>query len=243
MNIYRGCSHGCIYCDSRSKCYGFTHAFEDIEVKENAPELLEKALRSNGRNAWLEQVQCVIPIFISKKRLAWRESVWNWLTDMNMVLQFRRNQPYTAGWIYYSRSMKSKGSCPDDADHLWWRAMQKIEPNVSTTRQRFEVLMECKEEFLRLYGWHRFYRLSMILRKISGVTGILSAGRSKGNHVLGMGVTLQDGDREYFIMHWIRSFQDSDKNIYTHMGMHMNCQVHIQRNWHRWYGIHAGNTG
>ena len=34
MNIYRGCSHGCIYCDSRSKCYGFTHAFEDIEVKE-----------------------------------------------------------------------------------------------------------------------------------------------------------------------------------------------------------------
>ena len=38
MNIYRGCSHGCIYCDSRSRCYGFTHAFEDIEVKENAPE-------------------------------------------------------------------------------------------------------------------------------------------------------------------------------------------------------------
>ncbi len=33
MNIYRGCSHGCIYCDSRSKCYQFTHDFEDIEVK------------------------------------------------------------------------------------------------------------------------------------------------------------------------------------------------------------------
>ncbi len=31
--------HGCIYCDSRSKCYGFTHAFEDVEVKDNAPEL------------------------------------------------------------------------------------------------------------------------------------------------------------------------------------------------------------
>ena len=41
MNIYRGCSHGCIYCDSRSKCYGFTHEYEDIEVKKNAPELLE----------------------------------------------------------------------------------------------------------------------------------------------------------------------------------------------------------
>lgn len=49
MNIYRGCSHGCIYCDSRSKCYGFTHEFEDIEVKKNAPELLEKALRSKRK--------------------------------------------------------------------------------------------------------------------------------------------------------------------------------------------------
>ena len=45
MNLYRGCQHGCIYCDSRSKCYHMDHAFEDIEVKENALELLEDALR------------------------------------------------------------------------------------------------------------------------------------------------------------------------------------------------------
>ena len=44
MNLYRGCSHGCIYCDSRSTCYGMDHAFEDIEVKINGPELLEQAL-------------------------------------------------------------------------------------------------------------------------------------------------------------------------------------------------------
>ena len=34
MNIFRGCSHGCIYCDSRSKCYQMDHDFEDIEVKK-----------------------------------------------------------------------------------------------------------------------------------------------------------------------------------------------------------------
>ena len=49
MNIYRGCTHGCIYCDSRSTCYGMTHALEDIEVKQNAPELLEIAIRSKSR--------------------------------------------------------------------------------------------------------------------------------------------------------------------------------------------------
>ncbi|MCB6367781.1 radical SAM protein, partial [Intestinibacillus massiliensis] len=45
INLYRGCSHGCIYCDSRSKCYHMPHAFTDIEVKSNAVELLEDALK------------------------------------------------------------------------------------------------------------------------------------------------------------------------------------------------------
>ena len=40
MNLYRGCTHGCIYCDSRSVCYHIDHAFEDIEVKQNALVLL-----------------------------------------------------------------------------------------------------------------------------------------------------------------------------------------------------------
>lgn len=53
MNIYRGCTHGCIYCDSRRKCYQFTHDFEDIEVKQNAPELLEAALKSKRKKCMI----------------------------------------------------------------------------------------------------------------------------------------------------------------------------------------------
>ena len=49
INVYRGCLHGCIYCDSRSDCYNMPHDFEDIEVKQNAPELLETALKSKRR--------------------------------------------------------------------------------------------------------------------------------------------------------------------------------------------------
>lgn len=53
MNLYRGCTHGCIYCDARSNCYQFTHAFEDIEVKQNAPQLLEQALRSKRKKCMI----------------------------------------------------------------------------------------------------------------------------------------------------------------------------------------------
>lgn len=49
MNLYRGCTHGCIYCDARSKCYQMDHTFEDIAVKENSLELLEKALLSKKK--------------------------------------------------------------------------------------------------------------------------------------------------------------------------------------------------
>ena len=53
MNIYRGCQHGCIYCDARSTCYQMNHVFEDIEVKENAPQLLEAALKRKRKKCMI----------------------------------------------------------------------------------------------------------------------------------------------------------------------------------------------
>ena len=43
MNLYRGCSHGCIYCDSRSNCYHIDN-FDRVRGKENALYILEKEL-------------------------------------------------------------------------------------------------------------------------------------------------------------------------------------------------------
>ena len=53
INVYRGCTHGCIYCDSRSTCYQMDHEFEDVEVKQNAPELLEAALRRKRKKCMI----------------------------------------------------------------------------------------------------------------------------------------------------------------------------------------------
>ena len=68
MNIYRGCTHGCIYCDSRSLCYQFTHPFEDIEVKQNAPELLEKALSSKRKKCMIGTGSMSDPYMHCEKR-------------------------------------------------------------------------------------------------------------------------------------------------------------------------------
>jgi len=53
MNISRGCLHGCIYCDSRSKCYRIEHDFEDVQIKSNAPELLDDALKRKRKKCMI----------------------------------------------------------------------------------------------------------------------------------------------------------------------------------------------
>ena len=53
MNVYRGCTHGCIYCDSRSVCYQISHPFEDIEVKRNADQILDDQLRRRRNQAMI----------------------------------------------------------------------------------------------------------------------------------------------------------------------------------------------
>lgn len=68
INVYRGCTHGCIYCDARSDCYQFSHDFEDIEVKINAPELLEDALQRKRVKCMIQPVRCRVPICIVRKK-------------------------------------------------------------------------------------------------------------------------------------------------------------------------------
>lgn len=48
MNIYKGCCHGCIYCDSRSECYNIEN-FDEVRVKENALTLIERELKSKRK--------------------------------------------------------------------------------------------------------------------------------------------------------------------------------------------------
>ncbi len=48
MNLYKGCTHGCIYCDSRSNCYHIDN-FDIVRGKENALYILEKELRKKSR--------------------------------------------------------------------------------------------------------------------------------------------------------------------------------------------------
>lgn len=65
LNIYRGCQHHCIYCDSRSLCYQIEAFDRDVLVKVNAPELLDRELghkRIKGTIGTGSMNDCYLPL-------------------------------------------------------------------------------------------------------------------------------------------------------------------------------------
>lgn len=202
INVYRGCSHGCIYCDSRSKCYGFDHAFEDIEVKVNAPELLEKALKSRTRRCMIGTgAMCDPYMHIEKEQQLTRKCLElierygfgcaiqtksaDILRDLDLLMRINEQSKTVVQMTLTT------------ADEKLCRI---IEPNVSTTRERFGVLMECKSAGIPTVVW-----LSPILpfindteENINGILDYCFEADVKGIICFGMGVTMREGNREYF---------------------------------------------
>jgi DNA repair photolyase len=202
MNIYRGCSHGCIYCDSRSKCYQFTHPFEDIEVKQNAPELLEKALRSKRKKCMIgtgamsdPYMHCEEELRLTRKCLeiihkygfgaAIQTKSDRILQDIDLLDEINRSAKCV---VQITLTTYDDGLC------------SILEPNVCNTKRRIEVLEMMQERGIPTVVW-----LTPVLPFINdteeNITSIVNECVRvgvKGVIDFGMGLTLREGDREYY---------------------------------------------
>lgn len=217
MNIYRGCSHGCIYCDSRSKCYGFDHLFEDIEVKRNAPELLEQALRSKRKKCMIGTGAMCDPYLPAEEQLGLTRRCLELIDqyEFGAAVLTKSTRVLRDMDLLISINKKAKALVQMTLTTADEELCRIIEPNVSTTKERFEALMAFKEAGIPTVVW-----LSPILPFINdtedNINGILDycieAG-VKGILCFGMGVTLRDGDREYFYQALDRHFPGM-KEIY-----------------------------
>ena len=202
MNLYRGCSHGCIYCDSRSKCYHMDHDFEDIEVKENAVELLENALRRKRRKCMLSMGAMTDPYIplendIGNVRkalsLAYRYGFgFSLQTKSNLVMRD----------LDLLKAINEKAKCVVQMTLTTYDEdlCKKIEPNVCTTKERAKVLKQLRDAGIPTVVW-----LCPILPFINdteeNIRGILNYCVEAGVYgviCFGMGMTLREGNREYF---------------------------------------------
>ncbi len=211
MNLYRGCTHGCIYCDSRSKCYGFTHDFEDIEVKRNAPELLENALRSKRKPCMIGTGSMCDPYMHCEKELKLTRSCLEIIERYRFGVAVQTKSDLILRDLDLLKSINEKAKCVVQMTLTTYdeELCRILEPNVCTTRDRVKVL-----EILRDNGIPTIVWLSPILpfindttENINGILDYCIDAQVKGIICFGMGVTLREGDREYFYASLDRHFK------------------------------------
>lgn len=202
MNIYRGCQHGCIYCDSRSVCYGMEHGFEDIEVKENALELLEDALRRKRRRCMIGTGSMSDPYMPLEEKLLYTRRALELIERYGFGAAVLTKSDLVLRDLELLRAINEKAKAVvqmtlTTCDEALCRT---LEPGVCGTRQRFEALVKLREAGIPTVVW-----LCPILPWINdteeNLRGILYYCRQAGVWGIvnfGMGLTLRQGSREHY---------------------------------------------
>ena len=222
MNVYRGCSHGCIYCDSRSKCYQFTHPFEDIEVKRNAPELLEQALKSKRKKCMIGTGAMSDPYMHCEEELQLTRRCLELILKYGFGAAVQTKSDRILRDIDLLDEINRSAKCvvqmtlttyDDDLCRI-------LEPNVCNTRRRIEVLEQMRERGIPTVVW-----LTPILPFLNdteeNITSILNECARvgvKGVIDFGMGLTLREGDREYYYAALDRHFPGMKERYITRYG-------------------------
>ena len=202
MNLYRGCSHGCIYCDSRSTCYQMNHVFEDIEVKRNCLEVLESELRRKRTKCMISTGAMSDPYLPLERTLQYTRKSLELIRDLGFGatvltksdLVLRDLDVIEA--IHRSTRFVLQMTLTTYDESL----CSMLEPHVASTRRRFEVLQRFREAGIPTVVW-----LSPILpfindtkENLEGILTYCNDAGVKGIICFDMGVTLRSGDREYF---------------------------------------------
>lgn len=202
MNLYRGCQHGCIYCDARSLCYQMNHPFEDIGVKENALPLLEQALRAKRKKCMIGTGAMSDPYMPLEEKLQLTRGALELIHryGFGVAIQTKSCRILRDLELLKAINDQSKAVVQMTLTTYDERLCRMVEPNVSTTRQRAEALRKFRDAGIPTVVW-----LSPLLPWLNdtpeNILGILEYCRGagvKGIINFGMGLTLRDGDREYY---------------------------------------------
>lgn len=210
MNIYRGCQHGCIYCDARSTCYQMNHAFEDIEVKENAIALLEAALKARRKPCMIGTGAMSDPYIPLEQTLGMTRKALELIEKygFGVAIQTKSDKVLRDLELLKAINDRTKAVVQMTLTTADEKLCRLIEPNVATTARRVAALEQLRDAGIPTIVW-----ISPILPFINdteeNLRGILEAcirARVRGIINFGFGVTLRDGDREYFYSQLDRKF-------------------------------------
>lgn len=227
MNIYRGCTHGCIYCDSRSACYRMTHDFEDVEVKQNAPELLENALRHKRKKCMISTGAMCDPYMHCEDKLGLMRKCLEIIDRYGFGAAVQTKSDRIVRDLDILKSINTKSKCVVEMTLTTYdEALCRIlEPNVCTTRRRYETLKIMQANGIPTVVW-----FSPVLpfindteKNLRGILDYCFDAGVKGIICFNIGTTMREGDREYFYAALDRHFPGLKQKYISKFGYSYEC--------------------
>lgn len=223
MNLYRGCTHGCIYCDSRSKCYHMDHAFEDIEVKENAIELLENTLKRKRSRCMLGTGSMTDPYIPLENELGHVRKALTLTLQYGFGFTLITKSDRILRDLDLLKAINDQTKCVVQMTLTTYdeNLCRKLEPNVSTTQERVAALKKLHRAGIPTVVW-----LCPVLpfindteENIKGILNYCIEAKVYGIICFGMGLTLREGNREYFYRQLDRLFPGMKERYMQSYGM------------------------
>ena len=209
MNLYRGCQHGCIYCDTRSDCYGIGD-ISQISVKTNAIELLHKELRSKRKKGTIGTGSMNDPYMPIEAELGITRKALTEIADVKFPVHvITKGDIVTRDYDLLQEIGKTYAAVSVTITTFDDKLAKKIEPNAPNTSDRFKVL-----KFLAEKGIYTGITLMPLLPYVNdtekNLISIIRKAYDMGvSYIIPMfGLTLRKGNREYLYRVFEKEFPE-----------------------------------
>lgn len=228
MNLYRGCTHGCIYCDSRSKCYQINHAFEDIEIKENAIELLEQKLASKRNKCMIRTGAMTDPYIHLESNLKMTRKALETIYKHGFGVSVQTKSTRILEDLDLLKKINNRAKAivemtltTSDED-----LCKILEPNVSTTKERVAALKIFNVENIETVVWISpiLPFINDTLDNIKDLMNSIIEANVKAIIFFGIGMTLREGNREYYYQKLDAHFPGLKEKYIKTFGNSYECQ-------------------
>jgi len=225
MNIYRGCSHGCIYCDSRSDCFQ-NPDFDAVKIKENALEIIRNDLRRKVKTGIIGTGSMSDPYNPLENELKLTRNTLELINAYNFGISITTKSNLVARDADILKDIHSHSpvavkfsiTTADDA------LCKKLEPNTATTSERFEALHTLSAQGIYC-GVLLLPLLPFVNDTEESIVKILKSAKEAGAKFVYtyMGMTLRKGSREYYYAHLDKILPGIKEKYMKRFGIRYTC--------------------
>ncbi len=225
MNIYRGCSHGCIYCDSRSACYQ-NPDFDTIKVKQDALKILHTDLRRIKKRGVIATGAMSDPYNPAESTLKLTRGALKCIAESGFGVAIATKGTLVTRDIDCLKAViqhapvlvKMTITTADD------ELARKIEPNAPPPSERFIAIKTLSEAGI-FCGVLMMPLLPFINDTKANILSIVANAKRAGARFVSpsFGLTLREGNREYFYDQLDRSFSGIKAQYVKHYGNRYVC--------------------